>query len=210
MEAMLQMCSLDQVLSPNLIELLKVSPQNPALRTHVHARINVPLPDSAQTFDQIKTWIETHVDAKTLPPLACQPVQAVPPERPIEPGFHMPFDCSENRWGTCTWSGAAIGDGSVRIGLRHVREIIHENLDEDFGIGDLTDAVGEMIVREAEEDPPCMEVEEEDHDDHETTGSDDFQVNYSRATLVLRLTRFLHDHFRDHFDRLGLTLPETD
>lgn len=162
-------CTVDQVLNPTILGLLKTSPENEVVRTHVLSQIKVPLPDEAKTFEQIVDFVEFNI----VP----QPKPVAPPPR-YAPGLEARVNYSERILGRISYRQNRTGHAVYNITRGSLMELVREAITNDASFDSLVNGVKESLECLAYEDNPSdLDESERELDDDsdeviETLGSD--------------------------------------
>lgn len=188
------------LMSPSLLELIKSVPLNPVVRTQVHAITRVPIPDELQTFEQIQNWIRFQ-----LPCLRPELGSFFEFTFPEVTAFHINVSATEETYGHCSYRMTSRGTGQISITTAMLNRAVEQALAQQAG----TDTVARMlndeindIVCGGDDCPFDLEVQDEDHDDHEENGSNGRTMSLSRADLKAYVRDWIYNHNPDTLLRL--------
>lgn len=182
-------CHIRTVLGAAMVESLRVAPEHAGLRAQVLAKIKVPLPDEAKTFEQIKDWIETNIDPNAIPKPPAPPT----PARPVSNLIIVDVDCHAS--GTCRFDGRMSGQGQYALDEESVLEIAHDCVDEEEGFNRVISRVINWLREEVLENMPDMHINNETDnlrlDRAEMTEEDDVTSEFDRDVLRTIVTQML-------------------
>lgn len=172
-----------QFLQPQIIEMLRSAPLNPVVRTQVHARILVPLPDTADTFEKIKEWIETTIKGRGGPVPAPLPRTRVPvPPPPPTQDLFVRVEVTETTRGRARYSVNRVGGGSYALTRTEIRRIANEVIEDDGDMDQLVDRIDDLAREKCSENYPDMAPDDEgyEYSHHEDNVDED---NNSEMTV---------------------------
>ena len=184
-----------QVLPSSLIEALQSAPLNEVIRTQVHARTLVPIPEDRKTFEEIKQWIEINVEPSKVP-LKSKPQRH---DVAIEVGMYY----SEMERGQVDYSWRRDATTSAQITVAEMQEFVtaSSNLGNvlSYVRDSATDDVHEMeLETERDEDGP-------NYDEYEASDYDDQTASMRAPHAVEQAIRdWIVMNMPEHVERLGL------
>ena len=170
-----QTCRLESVLTPQVINLIRLSPTNETARAQVLAHTLVPIPDEHVTFDAIKDWIEHNVTPRRLARRdETGPQAAVPTPVPgVAPGGVDVYVWTEQvRTGRASYTYTRGRTTNIRLTAATIREVAEQAMNDDSNADEFISALKEYIVEAAEENEPEL-TSEHDQGDTEYDGDHD-------------------------------------
>jgi len=171
-----------KVFSRQLMEMLKLAPENATIRSQAHARILVPLPDNIKTFEQIVEWVETNIDQNGLTAVYNSPVEqeAAPSpwmqpitEQPVlnnHPTFDVGYRISEREFGT--YDVTRRGNGIEEMDPQTMLDIVEDAENLENALSRIISLAREWVIEnppETEPDENTRSFEAEDQDNVEVT-----------------------------------------
>lgn len=207
---------INQHLSKSLLTMIKQMPQNPMIRSQVHAALKFPIPEDRLTYEQIKDWIEYDWPAQKEAAIKNQPLILS-----TEPGeFEEPYPNAEDlpeidvsmryrydNVGTCRYTEPVSGTGAYSITGRQIDILLQQSMDtgEDFEafLGRVVEDLREMCL----EDSPETESDgDTDYHDEESTDSNNYRANVQDpAALRQELRNWIRNYRPDHAGALRMT-----
>lgn len=144
--------------SENFIELIRLSPNNPVVRSQIMRQLLKEPPKSAETYDQIKDWVEKTFERKP----------ALEASKNKSPGFKIIVELGRTEYGRASYSCRQVSLEEVELGIDDISEMI-ENGNSVEGIMDHIKAAAanhEDIYYENVGDISYRNSESEDSDHH--------------------------------------------
>jgi hypothetical protein len=177
--------SVDKILGSSLVDLLKLSPLNPAARAKVMAAVGQMPPLEMDTWDKIKEWVE-----KTHKPPA-------PPSKPARrESFGVPMAFTEHKRGTCRYSATLNGSDNYNFTLDMIVEMIAD--EELKSVEDLAEFIRGFSEENSLDCEPNMETDGDSYsyDDYDPGDSDGREccMDEGQHTTEERLARYLRTH----------------
>lgn len=209
-----QKCSVDQVLTQTLIEMIRRAPKNPTLRAHVHNMAKKPIPDDLVEWDSIRSWIEFNVDPPGYDPAQWRAVRdaetpfeidtalvAPAPPAPRDAGVNAAVRFRDYETGTCRYEGCRCGRGNYGLTGDELTRIAEESDSESEFLQQCYDE----IIDQAEEEPPDMDASDGyEYDNHETSEITDQNAEIlNRDTFNVNLMNWLRMHRPELFVRMA-------
>jgi hypothetical protein len=180
-------CNIKDVLPASVIQMAESFPQNETVRSVLCAHLKAPVPAEAQTFQQIRDWIETHVVKEN-------------PEPFKDVGITLLIEASRNVSGTCHYSVTESGDGDVKFSDEWLKNAISDsgNLDDLFGIirDEIEDRGGASLADMSDEEGTQY------YTNHERTDTDNegWDLQRSTRTILINAVRRLRPDIADEWD----------
>ena len=183
-------CKIDQVLSANVMALLKSNPTHPTFRAQVLAEILQPLPDDKVNFKDIQEWIESTIDPKELRRSRTETTS------PPGSGIEVVVESSEEVSGTCRYSGTDYGQDHYSL---TVEEIV-DAADGCESMYEVMNKITELLQEKVDDNPPGMGPGEDgyDYNSEEQTSSNGREDNWNNHWLTREVIDRLRRHNRDH------------
>jgi len=178
-------CEIEQVFDPSFIQLLGLAPRNPIVRALVLKQTGkMPAPE-LETFDEIKEWVETNCDRKSLPPHS----------RPMPPGggISINVEFSEIEYGRASYSVSRSGRGSFQVEADELLEIVQRAIDAGQRMDDVVDVITENIDADAwtQCQPDMEDSGDYDYDNHDSNDTEDSETTYSKTEIRNAMLAFL-------------------
>lgn len=181
-----QKCQVEAVLPEALIKLVRLAPENEVVRTQVHAKILVPLPPEAKTWEAIQRWIEDNISFADI--MKAEEEQAVrqprtTPTPQAEASLSISVSATDVESGSCHYSVTRTGEDYYVFSLREVQELV----DEDCRTFDeVVNALIAQAVDLAQENPPEMGWDNDtlDHDRYDSEDTEDLSIDTPRRSTV--------------------------
>lgn len=184
-EILKRKCSITALLGKSLVELLQAAPLNPTGRARILAITGQMPPDTITTYDELKAWVESNCEPKTKP------------GGPVRPGAPQPLNgivvqvrFREDETGSCSYSCLNTALANYEI----TPDMINNLMDEGGNLNDLANEILTHIQEHAWDDvDPDMESCDYEHDDYNTSGTDNRRTDLYNGTtdLVARLRTYL-------------------
>ncbi len=169
-------CKIEQVLSANIIDLIRAAPHNDTARAVVLARLKQPIPAEHKTFEAIKEWIETTIEFNQ-------------PKAPkADSRIEIPINGSDTEHGRARYHVNRAGRGNFHLSLASFLERVAEANDMDELVGFITDEIdnnGWEDYVSLQEGDYNYEDHETDDDEPYTDGEWDYQSGHKRLILDL-------------------------
>src|SRR5579871_2028480 len=185
--AVVTRCRIDEVFASPFIELIALAPRNPVVRGLILSQTRkLPGPE-LETFEQIKTWVETTCE-KRLRPLHGNPV-------PSGEGIAVKVTFSETERGRAYYSVPRSGTADYTVNEAELLVIVQEAIDAGQGMEAVLEQIATHIEENAWEqcDPSLEDYGEYDYDEHDCNDTTDGDVEFSRTQLKERVLGFLRD-----------------
>lgn len=197
-------CRIESVLAKELIQLVQTAPTNPIVRTQVHAKVLVPIPDEHVTFEAIKGWIEATIDPATLKPSpgpggTIAPTRPAPATRDRTNDFSVEVTATSTEYGRARYSVSVSGTGTYSLDEREMNEIINVAIEEGEAgnIDRLIREVGNRLNFCVSDDLPSMEPDDDyEYSDYESNDSGDTDWD-TRGPVRDRIRAWLEAHRPD-------------
>ncbi len=168
-------CQLESVLSDSVIALLTATPANEVIRTLVLAAIKKPIPSEAQTFEQVRDWIEANID----------PVTVMAPVKPAAGGITGTVQVTLDRSGTCYYAEHMQGRDNYTVSAGELGEIMDIATIEHRDFNWVLNEVATLLKDAASEDQPGTEPVSVDYSDYEDDGDGDSNTRYEVRDSLL-------------------------
>ncbi len=168
-------CQLESVLSDSVIALLTATPANEVIRTLVLAAIKKPIPSEAQTFEQVRDWIEANID----------PVTVMAPVKPAAGGITGTVQVILDRSGTCYYTEHMQGRDNYTVSAEELGEIMDIATIEHRDFNWVLSEVAALLKEAAGEDQPGTEQVSVDYSDYEDDGDGDCNTHYEIRDSLL-------------------------
>lgn len=168
-------CQLESVLSDSVIALLTATPANEVIRTLVLAAIKKPIPSEAQTFEQVRDWIEANID----------PVTVMAPVKPAAGGITGTVQVILDRSGTCYYTEHMQGRDNYTVSAEELGEIMDIATIEHRDFNWVLSEVAALLKEAAGEDQPGTEQVSVDYSDYEDDGDGDSNTRYEVRDSLL-------------------------
>jgi hypothetical protein len=181
------LCAVTDVLSPSLITMAQQHPTNIAIRTHILAAIKQSIPDEAQTWEQIREWIEYNIKKPD------RPIVQIPESTP-EPrmAVRVMAQCSDTERGTCRYSVCRNGEGHVGILEADLLSLIVTVERANLGMTELVSRVHDYLTEVANYDI-SLEFDWDTHetDRHESDHNEDNDTRIDSGDIRAAIVAFL-------------------
>lgn len=192
---------LESCINPTLIQLMKVAPQNQIVHGHLMAIFGRLPPAELTTYDQIRDWCEfgfylpkwmnSHM-SRIYGRTNTQYSEARPEANRTD-GITLPVSVEETEYGNCRYSVLARAEYDVRISANYIRPIIEEYPDDFESV---MDRIKDIFREEAgNQNPGADPVGDYSYDEHESSDSEDFSLNFSRHNLERELINYIRRNY---------------
>lgn len=173
--------TIEQVFDSNFVELLQLVPKNPSIRALILKLTRKMPPRECETFEQIKTWVETACDRRTLAP------------RKDEVGLSIRVEFSDTEYGKADYSVRRNGVASFEIRAAELIEITERAITEDEGIDGIVEAIALRIDEDAwsQCDPDMDCSDDYDYSEHQSCDHGDGALDYSTRQIRDSVLAFL-------------------
>lgn len=170
-------CTLEEVFSPNFIELLKLVPGNPYVRGLILKFTGKLPPEACVTFEELSGWVTQH-----CPPRIRKPI---PGSRSAEAGITIRVKFNEVEYGRANYTVDRSGEGNFDLSGEELREILHETVAAGGGMTEVLDAIVTRVEEDAwnQCDPSLDDYGEYDYSDHDCTDADSGSVRCTRELV---------------------------
>jgi hypothetical protein len=174
-------CRIEEVFDSNFIELLRLAPKNPSVRALILKLTGKIPPSECETAEQVKEWVETACERRTLP------------ARRGGPGISIRVDFSENECGLAQYSVRRSGTDQFEIDADDLTEIVRTAIAEGDGLEGIVGTIAARIDDDAcnQCNPQLDDYGDYDYSDHESRDSADSQVEFSRSQIRQSVLAFL-------------------
>jgi hypothetical protein len=177
-------CQIEEVFHGSFIELLSMAPLNPIVRGLILAITRKMPPLECQTFEALKEWVETSCDKRIRP--------AAAPTAPGE-GVMFPVEFSDREYGRCSYSVRRHGNEEFRLEDEELVEYAQDAI-ESGGRLDLLVARVMAVIKDCAWDrcdPSMDDYGDYDHDEHDSSDTENGSVSVSRPLVRDRLVAYL-------------------
>jgi len=181
-------CNIEEVFDASFIELLKLVPANPYVRALVLKFTGKLPPAECEQFDQLKDWVEFNC-VKRIRKASAQA------QGNDEPGISIEVDFSEQEYGRAQYSVNCSGSDTFQIGAEELVTIIQDAIADGGAISAVVDAVAERINDDAwnQCDPNLDNYGDYDYSEHDSGGTDNSEVEFSREHIRTAVLRFVQE-----------------
>jgi hypothetical protein len=189
-------CQLHEVFAGPFIELLTLAPKNPVVRSLILAQTQ-RLPDpTCVTFEQLKTWVETHCDKRL--------VTHVAPTGSSATAFALKLDFSETEYGRAHYSVGRSGSADFEVTEAELLALVETAVAEAGGLEHVVTALTTLVDDEAWDrcEPDLDDHGEYSYDDHDMNGTENAAVDYSHTQVRNRLTTYLQQQHPELWEAL--------
>jgi len=169
---------IEQVLQSSLIAGIKMAPKLPILRAAVMARLGQPIPDDKLTTDEIFEWA-----ISVAKPSSMIKSQGV--------AFEQKVCVSETEFGRCNYSVGRYGEQFYELETDFIDGLLELLSAGEINWNGMINECCTKLKDLACDDSPELDYGDYDYDDHESTDSDNFEVDISRASLKTNLIAFI-------------------
>lgn len=189
-------CQIGLVLGATIDELLKAAPENAIARAHAMSRIKQAIPDHCVTYEQIKEWIETTIEFKSVAPIPSSSGRV----RNRNAAFEIEVEKSETEIGRCRYSVSVSGRSNHPFTEEEVLEWVQSSIDDGETISEVLQKLKEDICDNA--DVSMDNYGDYDHDDYEASDSDNHSTDWNQSRLESRLIDWLRNNHPDKLEAL--------
>lgn len=169
----------------SVLELLKIVPLNETGRSHLLSIMEMPVPKSCTTFEQIEEWVNT------IPTPERKGLDEAPFDIQTRPNHNQQGTFSNGvvysytEIGRCNYRMPRSGSDTYNISAQQMRELMNECSSMD----EFVRSVRRFMVDMANDDPPetdgdgdteYYDYDSSEEDDHEYSVDGDFRANLSQ------------------------------
>lgn len=189
-------CRIEEAISGNLLELLRIAPLNPLVRGLVLSQTQNMPPDDCRDFDQLKDWIEINCDKRTF-------IVSTRNQRARRGALSIRVDFSENEYGRANYTVRRSGSEQFVI----TSEELLPKVQDCIGDGGF-DALVELIREEINDNAwdrcdPCLDdYGDYDYGEHDCDDTGNSRVEFSDGEIRNQLNQYLRQHHPDLLDQL--------
>ena len=189
-------CRVEEAISGNLHELLRIAPLNPLVRGLVLSQTRRMPPDDCTEFDQLKDWIEFNCDKRIF-------VVPVRNQRPRRGALSVRVDFSEDESGRANYSVRRSGSDQFVITVEELLTKVHDCIG-DGGFDALVELIREEINDNAwDRCDPCLDdYGDYDYSEHDCDETNNSRVKFSEGDIRNQLNQYLRQHHPDLLDQL--------
>ncbi|MBE0542259.1 MAG: hypothetical protein IH623_12800 [Verrucomicrobia bacterium] len=182
-------CQIEEVFCPPFIELLALAPRNPIVRGLILAQTRQQPGRECATFEQLKDWVETTCNKRIPAPNARATSAGA--------GIDITVEFSETENGRADYSVTRSGRDTFQVGAETLLEIVQDAIESGGGLDEVVDLLADKIEDDAwsQCNPDLDNYGDYDYNDHDSTGSEDRETDYSKEdirTAVLAFVRERH------------------
>lgn len=181
-------CRIDEVFAGPFIELIALAPKNPVIRGLILSQTRkLPGPE-CETFEQIKSWVETTCDRRFRPPNEAKGASG--------DAIRINVTFSETENGRAHYSVSRSGSDDFALEEDELLDMVRETI----AAGDGVDTVVEKIAKEIDSDawnrcdPSLDNYGDYDYEEHDSGDSSDAEIEFSRTQVRDRLLGFLREN----------------
>ena len=189
-------CKIDEVFAGPFIELITLAPKNPVVRGLILAQTRKMPGDECETFEQIKEWVETTCEKKARP--------ANSNRTPSRDGIVIKVDFSETEYGRAHYSVPRSGSDEFALDADELLAFVREAIDDDDGLEGVIDKIATMIDEDAWNrcEPNLDDCDEYNYEEHDSGGSENSEIEFSRTQIRDRLLAFLRERHPELLEEL--------
>ena len=192
-------CKIDDVFGGPFIELIGLAPKNPVVRGLILAQTRkLPGPE-CETFEQIKSWVETNCD-----PRAGGGHQAKSAGLSRD-GIVIKVEFSETEHGRAHYSVPRSGSDEFALDEDELLGMVREAIANRDGVDGVVDKIAEEIDSNAwnQCSPSLDDCGDYEYDDHDSNDSTDSAVEFSNTQVRDRLLTFLRERHPELLEELA-------
>jgi len=182
-------CTIEEVFDASFIELLKLVPANPYVRALILKFSGKMPPLECELFDQLKDWVECNCVKRIRKTTASA-------QGNDEPGISIEVEFSEQEYGRAHYQVDCSGSDTFQVGADELVEIIRDAIADGGAISAVVDAVATLIDDEAWDrcDPSLDDYGDYDYSEHDSGGTDNSEIEFSREHIRNAVLRFVQQH----------------
>jgi hypothetical protein len=182
-------CALSDLFESGFIELLRLAPRNPLVRALVLRRTGQALPPECDTFESLQDWLEQHCDRRSL----LRASQSHSAHR--TGGIVINVEFSETEYGRADYTVNRSGHETFRVEAETLVEIVQDAIASGGGLDEVVELVAGKIDDEAWQqcEPSLNDSGDYTYDDHESTGSEDSETDYSKEEIRNAVLAFVRE-----------------
>ena len=190
-------CQIDDVFGGPFIELMTLAPKNPVVRGLILAQTRkLPGPE-CETFEQIKSWVEMNCEKKSRPHDETR--------APSRDGIVVKVEFSEREYGRANYSVPRSGTDEFILDADELIEMVQAAIDDGEGVNGVVDKIAEEINDNAWNrcDPSLDDSGDYSYEEHESSDSDNAEIEFSRTQVRDRLLIFLRANHPNLLEELA-------
>ncbi len=177
-------CAIEQVFDSNFIDLLRLVPKNPSVRALI-LKLTGKMPVAGcQTFEEIKEWIETTCEKRTLS------------RRVVGGGISIRVEFAESEYGGAEYSVRRHGASNFQLGANELMDIVERAVNDGEGIDYIVETLAQRIDEDAwgQCEPDMDDYGDYEYSDHESRDVRDGDIEFSWNEIKERVLAFLRAH----------------
>jgi hypothetical protein len=180
-------CRIDEVFAGPFIDLIALAPRNPIVRGLILAQTRKLPGLECETFEQIKDWVELTCDRKTRPLNAARSSAGE--------GISIRVEFSETEYGKAYYSVPCSGSDEVALDADELLAMIREVIADGDGLNAVVEKIASLIDDEAWNrcSPSLDDYGDYDYSEHDSNGTENSAVEFSRTQVRDRLLAFLRE-----------------
>ena len=181
-------CVLTDLFEPGFIELLRLAPNNPLVRALLLRFTGQrPGPECA-TFAQLQEWVELHCEQRITTPGQRRGDRAAG-------GIVINVEFSETEYGRADYTVTRSGSDTFRVEAAELMQLVQDAIASGGGLDEVVELVADKIDDDGwnQCNPNLDNYGDYSYDDHDSTGSDDSETDYSKEEIRNAVLAFVRE-----------------